>query len=599
MPCSASVTKIMKFGRGPASYSSGPSQRRIIFFVLATIILVAAISYRLFTLTFINHESLTKIAKLQYQNPTALISGRGNIYFSDFSSGIRKIAATNKESLYVYATTALLTELPDETAIKLSGIIGGDREALTAKLSDKTKAYQVISTDISQDQSAKIKNLKIKGIGVATQINRTYPAGHSAGQTLGFVGFDGKQRAGQYGIEAYYDDTLAGTRRTQDFFGNQTYSKIIDLFRFFRKEKDPEPPSVGQDGSDLVLTLDKNIQIMAEAKLEEILKKWHSPAGAIIVEDPRSGEILAMVSSPSFDPNRYSEYRLSDFINPADQELYEPGSSFKLITMAAAVDALAVKPETTYYDNGEVKIAGYTIRNFDEKSHGRQTMRQVLEHSLNTGAIFAQEKTGDDTFLNYVVGFGFGQKTGVDLSGEVSGNISNLYSGRKINFATASFGQGIAVTPLQLTNAYAAIANSGKLMWPHVVKYIIHPDGTKTEIKPKIIGSPIKEETARQLQSMLVDVVDKGFDKARIKGYDIAGKTGTAQIPDPTGGYLENNQFIHNFVGFAPAYAPRFVVLIKMDKPQGIKFAADSLSPVFGDIARFLIRYFNIPPTRK
>jgi len=225
-------------------------------------------------------------------------------------------------------------------------------------------------------------------------------------------------------------------------------------------------------------------------------------------------------------------------------------------------------------------------------------MRQVLEHSLNTGAIFTENQMGDDAFLNHVVGFGFGQKTGVDLSGEVAGNISNLYSGRKVNFSTASFGQGIAVTPLHLINAYSAIANGGKLMWPHLVKEIVYPNGTKTEIQPKIIGSPITEDTANQLRSMLVDVVDKGFDKARISGYDVAGKTGTAQIPDGKGGYLANDQFIHNFVGFAPAYSPRFTILIKMDKPKGIMFAADSLSPVFGDIARFLIRYFNIPPTR-
>ena len=226
-------------------------------------------------------------------------------------------------------------------------------------------------------------------------------------------------------------------------------------------------------------------------------------------------------------------------------------------------------------------------------------MRQVLQKSLNTGAIFAEQKTGDDDFLNSVVAFGFGQKTGIDLAGEISGNISNLYSGRQINFATASFGQGIAVTPIQLINAYSAIANGGKLMWPHLAAKIIHTDGSETRIEPKIINSPISESTASQIQSMLVDVVDKGFDKARIAGYDVAGKTGTAQIPAPDGGYLDNDQFIHNFVGFAPAYNARFTILIKIDRPKGIKFAADSLSPVFGDIARYLIRYFNIPPTRK
>ena len=305
-----------------------------------------------------------------------------------------------------------------------------------------------------------------------------------------------------------------------------------------------------------------------------------------------------MVSSPSFDSNNYSEYQLGDFINRNVQELFEPGSSFKPITMSAALDTGAVTPETTYTDTGTVQFGTYTIKNFNEKANGIQTMRQVLEHSLNTGVIFAENKTGDDKFLNYVVDFGFGQKTGIDMPGEISGNISNLYSGRKINFATASFGQGIAVTPLQLINSYSAIANGGKLMRPYIVKEIIRPDGTKIETQSKIIGTPITEKTSQKMKSILVDVVEKGFDKARIKGYDLAGKTGTAQIPAQGGGYLEDNQFIHNFVGFAPAYAPQFVIFIKMDKPEGIKFAADSLSPVFGDMARYLIRYFNIPPTK-
>ena len=266
--------------------------------------------------------------------------------------------------------------------------------------------------------------------------------------------------------------------------------------------------------------------------------------------------------------------------------------------MASAIETGEVRPDTTYNDTGQVEVAGYTIRNFDEKSNGIQTMRQVLEHSLNTGAIFAEEKTGDDKFINYVVGFGFGQKSGVDLNGEVSGNIANLYSGRKINFLTASFGQGIAVTPLQLVNSYSAIANGGKLMKPYLVKEVIRSDGSALKSEPVILGAPITEKTSAQIRSMLVDVVDNGFDRARVAGYDIAGKTGTAQIPGPDGGYLGDNQFVHDFVGFAPASSPRFTILIKMDKPQGIRFAADSLSPVFGDIARYLIRYFNIPPTR-
>lgn len=408
-------------------------------------------------------------------------------------------------------------------------------------------------------------------------IQRAYPKDQFASHVLGFVGFEGAQRVGQYGVESYYNNILNGLARTQrpHFFGGND-----------------------KEGEDIVLTIDPTIQSYAEAKLDALLKKWSSHHGTIIVQEPSTGAILAMASSPSFDPNTYQSYAYDIYINPASQELFEPGSSFKAVTMAAAINAGVVTPNTTYDDTGQVTIGTYTIKNFNEKANGIQTMRQVLEHSLNTGTIFAERKLGDDAFLNYVVSFGFGEKTGVDLAAEVSGNIRNLYEGRAINFATASFGQGVAVTPLQLVNAYSAIANGGRLMRPYVVKEVVHANGTTTPTKPEIIDAPITEKTATTMKSLLVGVVDSGFDKARVKGYDIAGKTGTAQIPDEKGGYLENKQFIHNFVGFAPAYDPRFTILIKMDRPQGITFAADSLSPVFGDMAEFLLRYFKIPPTR-
>jgi cell division protein FtsI/penicillin-binding protein 2 len=247
---------------------------------------------------------------------------------------------------------------------------------------------------------------------------------------------------------------------------------------------------------------------------------------------------------------------------------------------------------------GFINISGYTIHNFSEKVFGRQTMTQVLEKSINTGIMFVENEIGDDNFLNYVINMGFGQKTGVDLPGETSGDINNLYSGRKINYLTASFGQGIAVTPLQLINAYSAVANGGKLMKPFITDRILKEGGNQINFQPEIVSIPISEKTAVKLQSMLVSVVDKGFDKARISGYDVAGKTGTAQIPDGSGGYTED-EYIHNFVGFTPAYNARFTVLLKINRPKGITFAADSLSPSFKEISSFLLNYYGIPPSRK
>lgn len=591
----------MKLKSAARLTGNNEGKARVSIFVIAVFLATSLIVYRLFNLTFVRHATLAKSAQSQYNNPSALLSGRGSIYFSDLSSGTRKIAATNKKSFYLYLDKNL--GLNDKITSSLAPILKQETSVLESQLSQipqKDKVYFVIARNLTKEQSERIESLKIEGLKTALEINRFYPQSSMAAHLLGFVGFDGDQRVGQYGVESFYDNILNGVEKTQNLLGGKVYSGIMKLFGFKTAEEETNAEKTLNEamGSDIVLTLDQNIQSLVENKLDALLKKWGAPSGSIIVQEPNTGQILAMAASPSFDPNSYFDYRLEDFVNPNVQEVFEPGSSFKSITMAAAIDTGAVTPETTYYDEGEVKIGSYSIKNFNEKANGTQTMRQVLQHSLNTGAIFAQGRTGDDNFLNYVVGFGFGQKTGVDLSGEISGNISNLYSGRKINFATASFGQGIAVTPIQLINAYSAIANGGKLMRPHVVKEIIHSDGSRQKIEPQVIGSPITQKTSNQLKSMLVDVVEKGFDKARISGYDIAGKTGTAQIPDGKGGYLGNDQFIHNFVGFAPAYAPRFTILIKMDKPKGIKFAADSLSPVFGEIARFLLRYFNIPPTR-
>lgn len=467
------------------------------------IAVLGGIGYRLVSLTISHHQEYAQAATQQYQNPSALLAGRGDIFFSDSRTGATTLAATNHKD--------------------------------------------------------------------GATITRVYPLGQTAAHALGFVGYRGYLRSGQYGVEASYDETLAGLLPSQ---------------------------RPANQGEDIVLTIDPNVQAYVEKTLDDLLDRYLSTLGTIIVEDPKTGAIIAMASSPSYNPNSYQDYPVQRYLNPAVQAVFEPGSSFKPFTMAAAVDAGVVTADTTYTDPGEVKFGNYTIMNYDKKSHGLQTMTEVLEHSLNTGVIFAQQRTGLDAFLNYVVAFGFGQKAGVDLSGEVPGSLANLYEGRPINFATAAFGQGISVTPIQLVNGISAIANNGKLMRPYIVKEIIHADGSSTPTKPQIIGSPIKDTTAHTLAQMLTAVVDKGFDRARIAGYDVAGKTGTAQIPDANGSYLENNEFIHDFVGFAPSYSPKFVILIKIDKPKGINFASNSLSPVFGDITQFLLRYYNIPPTR-
>ncbi|TSC92041.1 MAG: Uncharacterized protein CEN90_156 [Parcubacteria group bacterium Licking1014_17] len=591
---------------GALNHNRGLSGARLYVCAFFVLFGSAVIFYRLISVMFFQHSYFVQEAKSQYNNPSALLAGRGGIYLSDLSTGNNVLAAANKNSYFVFGNNYKI-ESPDDAAVKVSEIVNIPVEELKTKLNEAGKSYQVLAHNITKEQADKITKLKVDGISSASEISRQYQFSPEISSVSGFVGFKGEERIGQYGVEGYYEDFLSGKLKTQEILGNETYSKIYNFLKLNgdktanntdKNSENSADGSAGYKGVDLVLAIDPNIQSYVSTKLNELMKRWTPEKGMAIVQDPNTGEILAMVASPGYDSNNYNDFKMDNYINPNIQEYFEPGSSFKSITMAAALDTGAVTPETTYRDPGQVKFDDFTIQNYDEKAHGVQTMRQVLEFSLNTGAIFAQKRTGDDNFLNYVVNFGFGQKTGVDLAGEISGSIANLYSGRKVNFATASFGQGIAVTPIQLITAYSAIANGGKIMWPHVVKEIVRPDGTHDKINPKILNMAIKEKTSALMKSMLVDVVDKGFDKAKVDGYDVAGKTGTAQIPDPEGGYLGNDEFIHDFVGFAPAYAPRFSILLRIDKPVGAKFASNTLPSTFGDITRYLLNYFNIPPTR-
>ena len=570
---------------------------RINLVFIFIVLFAGLIGYRLFTLSFLKHGLYSKTAEAQRDHVSNILA-RGNIYLQPDLF----MAATNKKFPFVYIVPSEVdNQQGDYVGDQLSQILNLDKNVILNLINSRSSSTKVLARQLLNDQVEKIKNLKVKGVGTSYEMDRFYPGKELAASVIGFLGYNGDERSGQYGVESYYDDDLFGkTWQASDYINPANITNSFSFLKnfFTKRETKKEVINTIDRPSDIVLTIDKNIQTIAEHELSEVLKKWDAVGGAVIIEDPNTGKILAMVDRPTFDPNSYRDAPTGNFLNRGVQEVFEPGSSFKPITMSMGLDLNKITPQTTFTDNGYVDIAGYTIKNFSEKIFGFQTMSQVLEKSINTGAMFVENLVGDDNFLNYAINMGFGQRTGIDLPGEVNGDITNLYSGRKINYLTASFGQGIAVTPIQLINAYSAIANGGKLMKPYIVEKIVKEGGEEIITKPEVVGIPISEKTSNKLKTMLISVVDNGFDKARIKGYDIAGKTGTAQIPDGHGGYAEN-EFIHDFMGFAPAYNPKFVILIKMDRPKGIKFAADSLSPVFRNIAAFLINYYNIPPTRQ
>jgi cell division protein FtsI/penicillin-binding protein 2 len=316
--------------------------------------------------------------------------------------------------------------------------------------------------------------------------------------------------------------------------------------------------------------------------------------------NPYTGAVMAMCSAPDFDPANVGKIKAIGVLNnPATFYEYEPGSIFKPLTLAAGIDAGKILPETTYVDTGLETIDGFPIRNSDKEAHGVQTMKDVLDKSLNTGTIFVQRQLGRESFQEYVKDFGLGQKTGIDLKSEVPATIASLDRKGKVFAATASFGQGITTTPIQMTAAYAALGNGGLLMKPYIVSEIIRPDGKREVTKPQVVRRVIKPQTSQLISAMMVDVVEHGHGKrAGVPGYFVAGKTGTAQVSDPNGrGYLKD-ETIGSFAGFAPADHPAFVMLIKIEGPKTVQFAESSAGPIFGELSTFLLSYLQVPPER-
>jgi len=404
----------------------------------------------------------------------------------------------------------------------------------------------------------------------------------------GFLGDSQEGSVGRYGLEGYYEQILHGTPGSlvgeKDARG--TILKSLG-----------ENENAARAGDDLILTIDPNVQSIVEEKLKIEIEKWSADAGTVIVMDPITGAVRAMASYPNFNLNNYSEVEDAGvYANPAVSHIFEPGSVFKPITLAAGLDSKAITPSTTFENTGSVKIGNYTISNVVQEAIGTRTMTETLEESLNTGAIFAEQKTGDETFKKYVQDFGFDEKTGIDLFAETQGNIANLSENRPINFATASFGQGIAVTPIAMANAISAIANNGQLMRPYVVQVIRHANGQEEKTVPKVIRKILSQRTVTDLTAMMVSVVRNGTGKrAQIEGYTIAGKTGTAQVANSDRrGYSDKD--IHTFAGFFPAFDPKVLIFIKLDDPKGVRYAEGSAVPLFKEIAQYLITYYSIPP---
>ncbi len=533
----------------------------ILFFFLG----YSALIFNIYNLQLNKGQYYLAQARSQYAASDNLSAERGAIYFTD-RNGNRLPAVTNKPFPQIYAVPKAIED-PQETAHLLSGLLAKPAAALIRQFSKPNDTYELLVKKADRSVADQVQELKPKGIYVEDVPQRFYPFGTLAAHLLGFVAPNSSESGdrGRYGVEEFYNGRLAGTD------GTAKDSKMI----------------APKDGTDLVLTVDPNIQIEAERILKNTMDKFGAPGGMFVVAEPKTGKILALGAAPGFDPNTYSQSELSSFINPLTQELYEPGSVFKVITMAAGIDAGKITPDTKYYDTGELKVSGRTIKNWDLKAHGWMTMTNVIENSLNTGSAFAESQTGHDTFRDYLTKFGFGERTGVDLPGEVKGDLRAIGpKAAPIVFATASFGQGVAVTPMEMLSAVAAIANGGTLMRPYL----------NQELGPKEVRRVISEDAARKVTNMMVSALDKA-QVASVRGYSLAGKTGTAQVPDfKKGGY--SDRVIDTYIGFGPTSDPRFIILLRINEPPGAPHAAETVVPAFRELAQFILNYYNVPPDR-
>ncbi|HDZ54670.1 MAG TPA: penicillin-binding protein 2 [Candidatus Nealsonbacteria bacterium] len=559
-------------------------QWRINLIFIFIIFFGAVIISRLFFLQVLNQDYWRALAKGQQKIFLKIPSTRGEIFLRDKNDNLYPLAI-NKEWSLVYAAP---NEVQDKTGIaqQLSGILELDQDFILERLSRET-FYTIIKKKLTEEELKELKELDLTGVYLEKEKGRFYPQKFLASQTIGFLQADG---GGEYGIEGYYNDILEGREGFQE--GERSAQG------FFLAFAEKFLPAEG--GSDLVLTLDYNIQFMAEKLLWEAKENFDIEEGTIIVGDTISGEILAIANFPNFNPNQYSKVENWEiFQNSAIQKIFEPGSVFKPIVMAAGLNEKKLTPQTTYEDKGFVKVGGYTIYNYDNRVWGQRTMTEVLERSINTGAVFAESQVGHELFLKYLEKFAIFKPTGIDLEGEVFSENKEFKKGYEINFATASFGQGIEMTPIQLFRAFSAITNKGRLVKPYMVKKVL-TNGEEKETQPVIAGSQIiSSQTASQLIKMLVNVVEQGYAKsAKIPGYYIAGKTGTAQIAWSALGMNKSgysDKTIQSFVGFAPAYNPRFQILVKLNNPK-TKTAEYSAVPIFHDLAKYIIDYWQIPP---
>ncbi len=543
---------------------------------------------RLYFVQIVSGNAFTEKADRQYTQPVGGVFDRGSIFFQSKDSTY--MAAASLKTGYTIAINPKIMKNPEAVYQKISALVQINKDDFLAKASRQNDPYEEIAKRVDPDKAKAVDLLNIPGVNIYKEKWRYYPGETLAAHVLGFVGFKGDELGGRYGLENQYDTTL---KRTSDNLYVNFFAEIFsDIHKTFT--------DTGTAEGDIVSTIEPTVQAYLEKQLQATNALYNSKVTGGIVIDPKTGEIYAMGAYPSYNPNTFQDTKsVSYFTNPLVQNVYEMGSIVKPLTVAAGLDAGVITAKTTYFDSGSVTFNNKTVYNYDQRGRGQTTMQEVLNQSLNTGVAYVSQKLGNKRFTDYFYAFGLDKKTGIDLPNEASPLVANLKSPRDIEHVTASFGQGIAVSPVSIARALSVLANGGVLVTPHVVKQIDYKVGFSRTIEYPKGERVIQESSSKEISRMLTTVVDTALlnGSEKMEHYSIAAKTGTAQIAGPGGKYYED-KFLHSFFGYFPSYNPRFLVFLYTVEPQGVEFASHTLTKPFIDVTKFLINYYEIPPDR-
>ena len=564
---------------------SGNDNKRIEYTVRVLLCIAVVLVGRLFFLQIIDKSDLQAKNLSQVQVDRKLQSPRGTIY--DRNGRPLAMSVVTKS---LYADPKMIKQSPSEVAELIAPYVTMSKEDIVKSLQEDT-AFVWIDRMMEPEKSKAVAQLiedkNVEGLNFVEESKRYYPNGNLAAQVLGFVGTDDK---GLDGLEMVLDDELKGGIQKElvatDRKGNAIFGSVLSKY-------------LPDKGKSVTLTIDASIQFIAERALDKAMEDTGAKHASVIVMDPKTGEILAMANRPTYDPNHYSQGSEEDFKNIAVTNLYEPGSTFKPIIASAALAAGKWKLDTVYNDKGAFAANGHIIRNWNGEGYGPVRLLDILKYSINTGMAEIGTLTGADILSKYIRDYGFGSETGIELPGEGAGILYNPEDMSKLDVATMSIGQGIAVTPLQMVRAFGALSNGGAMMKPHIIKSYSNSQGDVTSTtETSVVGQPVPAETAKTIVDILEkEVSEGGGTKAMVEGYHFGGKTGTAQKLDTKhGGYLDG-QYIASFIGFGPVEDPKFVVLVVIDDPQkGSYYGSQIVAPVFKDIVSQLVRYYQMSP---